>query len=131
MIDLVALLFSGGEVDVLDLSLWDVRKRPEGAPDDAATLLSHFTDLPRHGTVLGAAGHISGAADAQWVLDQGVDLAYIGKAAITDHRFARNAIEDPAYRAPEFPVSRDHLHAERLGEPFVEYFSANWPKLVR
>lgn len=59
------------------------------------------------------------------MLDQGLDLTYVGKAAISDHRFARNAIADPSYRAPEFPVSRDHLRAEKLGEPFVEYFSTN------
>ena len=36
-----------------------------------------------------------------------------------------------SYRAPEFPVTRGHLRAQLLGEPFVEYFSTKWPHLVK
>lgn len=130
MIQLVGELLAGGNIDILDLSLWDVAKRPADARDDSPRLLDHFRDLPRHGTALGVAGNISDAATAQWALDQGADLAYIGKAAIADHAFAHQTTTDPTYRAPTFPVTRDHLRTEQLGEPFIDYFATNWPHLV-
>lgn len=131
MVELVAALLAGGDLDYLDLSLWDVTKLPVHAPEGSPMLIEQFLGLPRHGTALAAAGRIRSAAEAQWVLDQGADLPVIGKAAIADHAFARRAVDDPDYRAPGFPVTRDDLRAEMLGEPFVEYFAANWPHLVR
>jgi hypothetical protein len=107
-----------------------VAKLPANAPEGSRTLVEHFLDLPRHGTVLGVAGHLASAAAVQRVLDQGADLAYIGKAAIADHAFSRRAIADPGYRAPSFPVTRDHLRSEKLAESFVTYFATNWPQLV-
>lgn len=130
MVQLVGELFASGDIDILDLSLWDVAKLPANAPEGERTLLEHFLDLPRHGTALGVAGHLASAAAIQQVLDQGADLAYVGKGAIADHAFARRAIADADYRAPSFPLTRDHLRAEKLAEPFVTYFATNWPKLV-
>ncbi|SDC03953.1 2,4-dienoyl-CoA reductase [Raineyella antarctica] len=130
MVDLVADLLAGGDLDYIDLSLWDVRKLPVHAPEGSRMLIEDFLELPRHGTALGVAGHIASAADAQWVLDQGADLGFVGKAAIADHAFAQRAMADAGYRAPNFPVTKDHLRAEMLGEPFVEYFATNWPHLV-
>ncbi|MEV8182516.1 NADH:flavin oxidoreductase [Specibacter sp. NPDC078692] len=130
MVQLVGELFASGDIDILDLSLWDVEKLPANAPEGSQTLLEHFLNLPRHRTVLGVAGHIASAEAVQRVLDQGADLAYIGKAAIADHAFAHQAIADPGYHAPAFPVTREHLRVEKLGEPFVSYFETNWPHLV-
>lgn len=130
MVQLVGELLASGNIDILDLSLWDVAKLPANAPEGSRTLVEHFLELPRHGTALGVAGQIASAADAQQVLDQGADLAYIGKAAIVDHAFSRRAMVDPNYRAPSFPVTRDHLRSEKLAEPFVTYFASNWPQLV-
>ena len=131
MVHLVAALFAGGDLDYLDLSLWDVAKLPVHAPQGSPMLIEHFLGLPRHGTALGVAGRITSAADAQWVLDCGADLAFIGKAAIADHAFAHRATTDARYRAPAFPVTRGHLRAEKLGEPFVAYIASNWPHLVQ
>lgn len=130
MVALVGELMASGNIDILDLSLWDVDKLPANAPEGSRTLLEHFVDVPRHGTVLGVAGHMNSAADVQRVLDSGVDLAYIGKAAIADHAFAGQAMSDPGYSAPIFPVTRDHLRSEKLSESFVSYFASNWPQLV-
>ena len=130
MVQLVADLLESGELDVLDLSLWDVRKLPIHAEPGSPMLIEHFRGLPRKGTALGVAGQITNAAEAQAVLDQGVDLAYIGKGAIADHAFARHAVADRSYRPPAFPVSREHLRGEVLSEPFVHYFATNWPHLV-
>lgn len=64
------------------------------------------------------------------MLGQGIDLAYIGKAAIADHAFAQRVMTDPDYPAPSFPVTHDHLRGELLGEPFIDYFATNWPHLI-
>ena len=130
MVQLVATLFAGGDLDYIDLSLWDVTKLPVHAPEGSRMLIEHFLGLPRHGTVLGVAGRITSASDAQWVLDRGADLVFVGKAAIADHQFADRAMTDANYQAPRFPVTKDHLRAERLGPAFVEYFATNWPHLV-
>lgn len=130
MVALVGELMASGTIDILDLSLWDVDKLPAHALEGSRTLLEHFVDVPRHGTVLGVAGQINSAEDVQRVLDRGADLAYIGKAAIADHAFALQAMTDPNYRAPSFPVTREHLRAEKLSEQFITYFASNWPQLV-
>lgn len=130
MVQLVGDLLSGGALDILDLSLWDVTKLPANAAEGSPLLIDHFQDLPRHGTALGVAGRIHDAASARWVLERSIDLAYVGKAAIVDHAFAERVIAEPAYRPPAFPVTRDHLRAERVGESFVDYFATNWPHLV-
>ncbi len=130
MVQLTADMLARGDLDYIDLSLWDVMKLPAGAKD-GPLLIDHFLGLPRHGTALGVAGRIATAADAQAVLSKGADLAFVGKAAIADHDFAHHALTDVDYQAPAFPVTKDHLRAQFLGEPFVEYFSTNWPKLVK
>lgn len=122
-------LLAGGELDYLDASLWDVRKLPAGATD-GPRLIERFADLPRHGTLLGVAGQVRSAADARWALDAGADFALIGRAAIADHAFARHALADDTYPGPTFPVTRDQLRAEFLGESFVDYVATGWPALV-
>lgn len=129
MVRLTADVMARGDLDYVDLSLWDVDKLPAGA-EDGPLLIDHFLTLPRHGTALGVAGHLVSAAGVRSVLAKGADLAFVGKAAIVDHEFARHALTDASYVAPEFPVSKDHLRAQHLGEPFVDYFSTNWPALV-
>lgn len=131
MVTLTTDVLASGRVDYLDLSLWDVRKRPEGAGEGVPRLLDHFLGLPRHGTALGVAGLVTGTEDVRELLDAGVDLVFVGKGAIADQAFARGVLGSASYRAPEFPVTRGHLRAQLLGEPFVEYFSTKWPHLVK
>lgn len=121
-----------GELDFLDMSLWDVRKRPHAENDQAEhdLLIDAFTGLDRNGTRLGVAGGIASARDARWCLDRGADFAVIGKGAMADHAFAAHAVADEEYTAPTFPVTRDHLHGEFLSERFVDYFSQGWPHHV-
>lgn len=130
MLALAGDLLTTGHLDYLDVSLWDVRTRV-GETSDGPLLLDQYAALPRHGTRLGVAGHVRSAADAQWALDAGADFVLVGRAAIADHAFARRATADPAYVAPAFPVTREHLTREFLGEPFVDYFATGWPALVQ
>lgn len=125
-----ALLLATGELDYLDMSLWDVRMEPRGEGHEGL-LIEHFTDLPRHGARLGVAGTVLSASDAAWCLEQGADFVSVGIGAILHHDFAAHAAADPAFRVRERPVTRDDLRAEAVGERFVDYLAAGWPDLVR
>ena len=122
-------IMASGKLDYMDLSLWDFRKTPQGSEDGAASLFSHFTDLPRNGTRPGAAGKIRDAQDVRDALEQGCDFVLIGRAAILHHDMANRMAADPDYTAPELPVTADHLRAEGLGEAFVTYMSG-WKGFV-
>lgn len=132
MATLAGELMGEGSLDYLDMSLWDVRKRPHDEADQAEhdLLIDAFTGLERNGTRLGVAGAIASAADAQWCLDRGADFAIVGKGAMADHAFAAHAVADPRYAAPAFPLTADHLREEFISDRFIEYFTAGWPHLV-
>ena len=114
-------VMEGGQIDYLDMSLWDCFKAPVGDADDAPPLISHFTALPRGNTRLGVAGKIMSAAKAQACLDAGADFVLIGRGAILNHDFAARSLADPAFAATPTPVTAAHLRAEGLGEAFVTY----------
>lgn len=122
-------VMEGGQLDFLDMSLWDCFKAPVGEPDDAAPLIAHFTALPRGKTRLGVAGKIMDAAKAQACLDAGADFVLVGRGAILHHDFAARCIADPAFAAAAVPVSEAHLRAEGLGDAFVTYMKS-WPGFV-
>ncbi len=122
-------LLATGQLDYLDVSMWDVRKEPHGDAYDGL-LIDHVTDLPRHGARLGVAGAISSAADAAWCRDRGADFTLIGTGAIVHHDFARRAEQDPSFVATPHPVSRAHLAAESVGPAFVDYLADNWDDFV-
>lgn len=132
MVTVAGEVMSGGDLDYLDMSLWDVRKRPHEASDqhEDRLLIDEFTSLERHGTRLGVAGAVSSAADVRWCLEQGADFVIVGKSAMADHAFAAHVVADVDYEAPRFPVSRQHLRDEYLGEAFIDYFAGTWPHLV-
>ena len=132
MVTLAGELMADGSLDYLDMSLWDVRKRPHEEADQVShdLLIDAFTGLDRRGTRLGVAGAVGSAADAQWCLERGADVVIIGKGAMVDHAFAAHALTDDDYVAPAFPVTRAHLRDEFLSERFVDYFTRGWPHLV-
>ena len=117
-------------VDFLDISLWDVFKKPEGASEhDEGLLLDDFTALVRGDVRLTVAGKIMTAGDVQWVLDQGIDFASIGRAGILHHDFARQVIKDAKFEPRPTPVSRQVLAGEGLSETFIEYMT-RWKGFV-
>ncbi|WP_193605317.1 NADH:flavin oxidoreductase [Nocardioides dongkuii] len=122
-------VLAGGTLDYLDMSLWDVFMRPRGAGHDGL-LIEHFTDLPRHGALLGVAGRVLSASDARWCLEQGADFVSVGTAAILHHDFAAQAIADPDFRVRSRPVPRDVLRDEHVGPAFIDYLAAGWDDLV-
>ncbi len=125
---LAAELLLSGDLDYLDMSLWDCFKRPLDPAMADRPLIDWFADLPRNATRLGVAGKILSAADAARVLEHGADFAIIGRGAVLHHDWPRLA-GDTAFAPIARPVSRDHLRAEGLSEVFIDYMD-QWKGFV-
>lgn len=127
--ELARRLLACGQLDWLDLSLWDVFKAPLEEAHAGTELIDHFTDLPRHGTPLGVAGKIMSAATAQKCLDRGADFVLIGRGAVLHHDFPALALADPAFTTRPLPVPAETLAAEGLSPGFIRYMG-NWKGFV-
>ena len=125
----VGRLMREGQVDFVDLSLWDTFKEPVEEEFRGRTLLACFTDLERGRTRLGCAGKISSGPLAQRCLDEGADFAVIGRAAILHHDFPARVKADPQFEARSLPVTAQHLRDERLGPAFIDYMRT-WKNFV-
>jgi 2,4-dienoyl-CoA reductase-like NADH-dependent reductase (Old Yellow Enzyme family) len=128
-------LMQSGQVDYLDMSLWDAFKEPVEAEfrDEngrARPLIEYFTELERGSTRLGVAGKIMDAATAQKCLDNGADCVLIGRAGILHHDFPERVRRDAGFESVERPVSRDYLRDEGLGRVFVDYMASSWKGFV-
>jgi 2,4-dienoyl-CoA reductase-like NADH-dependent reductase (Old Yellow Enzyme family) len=122
-------LLDEDQIDFLDMSLWDSFKEPEDEAFRTRPLLDWFTALERGATRLGTAGLIRTPRDAARCLDAGVDFVLLGRAAILRHDFPLQAYRDPGLGPVELPVSREYLHAQGLGDRFVDYM-ARWEGFV-
>jgi 2,4-dienoyl-CoA reductase-like NADH-dependent reductase (Old Yellow Enzyme family) len=122
-------VMTSGQLDYLDMSLWDCFKVPQEQDFAGQSLISLFTALPRGTTRLGVAGKIMDAAKVQACLDAGADFVLVGRGAILHHDFAQRVIADPAFASIATPVTRAHLRTEGLGETFVDYM-ASWKGFV-
>jgi 2,4-dienoyl-CoA reductase-like NADH-dependent reductase (Old Yellow Enzyme family) len=122
-------LLAAGDIDLLDLSLWDVRKVPEEPAAAGRNLLSYFTDLPRGNARIGIAGKVATAEDARYCLESGADLAIVGRAAILHHDYPARVRADPRFLPVELPVTPDYLRREGLSDPFIRYLG-NWKGFV-
>jgi 2,4-dienoyl-CoA reductase-like NADH-dependent reductase (Old Yellow Enzyme family) len=129
MRELCARLLEEGQLDFLDLSLWDVGKTPEESEFAERPLMGWFTDLDRGQTRLAVAGNIRQPADAENALTLGADLVMLGRAAVLHHDFPNRYRENPRFVATQPPVSRDYLAAEGLSPPFIDYM-AGWEGFV-
>jgi 2,4-dienoyl-CoA reductase-like NADH-dependent reductase (Old Yellow Enzyme family) len=114
-------LMTAGQIDFLDMSLWDVFKEPQDEAFKGRSLLSCFTELERGRVALGAAGRISSGADAARCLEEGLDFVVIGRAAILHHDFPERVRADPGFTPVALPVTEAHLRAEGVGQAFVGY----------
>lgn len=128
--ELARQVLAGGQLDYLDLSLWDAFKEPVEPAFKGKPLIDHFTDLPRHGTRVGVAGKIMSAATAQACLEHGADFVLIGRGAILHHDFARRAMTDAAFQSVPRPVTRAYLAGEGVGPAFIHYLKTEWRDFV-
>lgn len=122
-------LLAEGQLDYLDLSLWDVFKEPEDEAFKGRPLINWFTDLPRGKTRLGVAGFVRSGPDARACLDAGADFVLIGRAAIVHHDFPQRVREAADFAMPALPIDPDHLAAEGVSPPFLKYLG-NFPGFI-
>ena len=123
-------LLTGGQLDHLDMSLWDSFKIPDEEEFHSALLIDWVTNLPRGNTRLGVAGKLLSAHDTQDCLDRGADFVLVGRAAILHRDFPMRAIADPEFVSHEFPVSRSYLEAQAVGPAFADYLATQWQNYV-
>lgn len=127
--ELAKRLMHDGEVDFIDLSLWDVFKEPEELEYQGRTLLSYFTELELGEVRLGAAGKLRTPQDVLRCLDAGTDFVLLGRAAILQHDFPERMRTDMDFERVRTPVSANYLRSEGLGEAFIRYMS-RWKGFV-
>ncbi len=124
-------LLDGGQLDYLDMSLWDSFKQPDEESYHPARLVDLFGGLRRdNGTRLGVAGHIFSSRDAQACLDAGADFVFFGRGAILHPDMARRAIAEPDFVAKQFPVTRAYLAEQAVGPAFQSYLATGWKNYV-
>ena len=122
-------VLASGDLDYLDMSLWDVFKPPVEEEFAGRPLIDWFAELPRGETRLGVAGKLMGGADCRRALEHGADFALIGRGAILHHDFPKKVAADPDFQAVSLPVTRAHLRNERLGAAFIDYMNT-WKGFV-
>ena len=101
-----------GDLDYLDMSLWDVFKAPVEEDFASRPLIDWFAELPRGETRLGAAGKLMSGADMpppRWT--HGADFAILGRAGDPAPRLSRKRFAaDPDFH-PDRPAGDPRLPA--------------------
>lgn len=124
-------LIDGGQLDFLDLSLWDSFKQPDDERYHPKRLIDVFGNLRRtNGTRIGVAGHIFSTRDAMSCLEAGADFVFFGRGAILHWDLARRVMEDPDFVSRRFPVSRAYLETQSVGPEFQRYLATGWDNYV-
>src|SRR3984957_3632082 len=80
-------MLASGDLDYLDMSLWDCFKPPVDAEFADRPLIDWFTDLPRGATRLGAAGKLMSGPDCRRLAEHGADFVILGRPAGLHHDF--------------------------------------------
>ena len=122
-------LVDEGNIDFLDISLWDCFKLPEDPQYQHLSLLEHFTSLDLKEVKLTVAGKISNGKEVRQILDAGVDFVTIGRSGILHHDFPVQVINNPDFEPIQIPVSKEYLRNEGLSDTFITYMK-RWPNFV-
>lgn len=123
-------LIDAGNINFLDISLWDCFKMPNDEKYQENSLLDHFKSLDFKDVKWTVAGKISKAVDVQKILDAGVDFVSIGTSAILHHNFPRLVMNDSNFTPVSTPVSEEHLLKEGVSKTFIKYLK-RWPDFVK
>ena len=122
-------LLTPGDLDYLDMSLWDLFKPPVDEAYASRPLIDWFTELPRAQRGLGRRASRD-VALMRRLTDAGADFAILGRAAILHHDYPQLFAADPGLHADPDPGDpRAHLAAERLSPGFIEPMN-NWKGFV-
>jgi len=129
VIQVAQRLLSEGNIDYLDMSLWDAFKEPEDDKLKGRTLMSYFTELERGRTRLGVAGKLIRPSDVVRCIESGADYVSLGKVAVLYHDYPRKMERDPEFEPDWLPVTASYLREQGLGETFIA-FLATWTNFV-
>lgn len=123
-------LIDEGNINFLDISLWDSFKFPEEEEHQDKLLLEHFTELDFKNVKLTVAGKIHSAQDVAKVLESKVDFVTVGRSGILHHDFPVKVMNNPNFETTSIPVTPDYLKNEGLSETFINYMR-NWKGFVK
>ena len=129
IIEVYSQLVESGDVDFIDMSLWNSFKEPNEDEHKGRSLMEIFAELPRGDVRLGVAGKIHEPADVQRVIDTGVDIAILGRVAILHHDYPNLLRSDGGFAPRHVPVSAATLAEEGLSATFIAYMST-WKGFV-
>ncbi len=129
ILELTQTLMTAGDLDYIDLSLWDVNKLPEEEAFKSRSLMAWFMDLDRGSVRVGVAGKVLSAQSARDCLDKGADFVLIGRGAILHHDYPKQIQAHPDFTPIALPVTEAHLLNEGLSPAFVTYMR-NWKGFV-
>ncbi|MDP3134857.1 MAG: NADH:flavin oxidoreductase [Burkholderiaceae bacterium] len=119
MIEVAQRLLLDGDIDFLDLSLWDVFKEPEDARFKGRTLISCFSGLQRAGTRMGVAGKLIQPSGLMRCMDEGADYVSLGKVGILHQDYPARLAADRNFAANWLPVSAAYLREQNVGDAFI------------
>ena len=122
-------LVKSNKVDLIDMSLWDVFGDCADPDFAGKKLLDQFVSLERGTVMLTVAGKIHTPADVQRVLDAGVDIVTLGRAAILHHDYPQKMQADASFSPRTLPVTEAVLAQEGLSPSFIGYMK-NWKGFV-
>src|SRR5487761_2295890 len=129
IVEVFGQLVGTGEVDLIDLSLWDVFKEAIDPDVAGQPLLGLFTRIDRGTVRLAAAGKLYSGADVRRAIEEGVDVVALGRAAITNHDFPTRLRDDDDFAMRALPVSTHDLHREEVSDRFIDYLRG-WKDFV-
>ncbi len=130
VVDVFGRLVDAG-VELIDMSLWDYQRVLPDGPFEGRSLLDIFTGLERGSVRLGVAGKIHDPSDVQFVLDQGVDVAVLGRVGILHHDYPRRlAAEGEGFVPRRPPVAPEVLADEFVSPAFIDYLNTQFKGFV-
>ena len=130
IVELYQRLVASGQVDLIDMSLWDVDRRLDTVGFEGRSLTEIFAELPRGGVRLGVAGKIHDPGDVQRVLDAGADIAVLGRVAILHHDYPQLLKRENGFVPRRPPVRPEVLAAEGVSPKFFTYLSGSFKGFV-
>ena len=130
IVEVYERLVATGEVDMIDMSLWDIDRCSDEAGFEGRPLMEIFAELPRGDARLGVAGKIHDPVDVQRVLERGVDIAVLGRVAILHHDYPQLLAADSGFVPRRPPVAAEVLAGEGVSPNFVQYLATSFKGFV-
>ena len=130
MAEVFERLVDCGQVDLIDMSLWDVRRVAADGAFAGRSLLDVFAGIDRGDVRLAVAGQVRDPADIAEVLDRGVDVPILGRAAILHHDYPQRLAADPGFVPRHPPAPSEVLVQEGVSPAFLQYLRTRFEGFV-